>query len=328
MVRFERLVSRGLVRRLSNEIDLAGVKTSVEMLLRAAIIGSILILIGVSYTLFIFKIGVLLDMVFGLLGATLYMVVIYVLLEYKIDGRKTKLEEMLPDFLQITAANLRSGVALDRAMLLAAKPEFTYLSDDVKEMNRRVFGGESFETALKTFASRYRSYQLSHAVKMILEGLRYGGAVADLLLQISKDMRSQQLMQKEIAGQMFMYSIFIVFAGLIAAPVLYGLTSQMIVTTDTVWKGILAQNPGGLPTEGISFLKPSPPQITPSEYHDFSIAAIVVITAFASLIVSAISNGSAMRGIRYLPVFVILGVVIFLVMVTLVSGIFSSIGGI
>jgi hypothetical protein len=135
-------------------------------------------------------------------------------------------------------------------------------------------------------------------------------------------------MQKEIAGQMFMYSIFIVFAGLIAAPVLYGLTSQMIVTTDTVWNGILAQNPGGLPTEGISFLKPSPPQITPSEYHDFSIAAIVVITAFASLIVSAISSGSAMKGIRYMPVFVIIGVVIFIVMVTVIGGVFKSIGGI
>ena len=58
---------------------------------------------------------------------------IYLLLEYKIDGRKTKLENMLPDYLQITSANLRSGIALDRAMLLAARPEFAFLSDDVKD---------------------------------------------------------------------------------------------------------------------------------------------------------------------------------------------------
>ena len=250
------------------------------------------------FTLFIFKVNTLLDAAAGLLAAALYIGVIYLLLEYQIEGRKTKLEEMLPDYLQITSANLRSGVALDRAMLMAAKPEFGYLSDDVKEMNRRVFGGESFETAIRTFAARYRSYQLNHAVKMILEALRYGGAVADLLMQISKDMRQQQLMQKEIAGQMLMYSIFILFAALIAAPVLYGLTSQMIVVTDTVWKGILAQNPGGLPTAGISFLKPSPPTITVEAYHDFSIAAIVIICAFASLIVSAINSGSAMKGIR------------------------------
>ena len=162
---------------------------------------------------------------------------------------------------------------------------------------------------------------------MILEALRYGGAVADLLMQISKDMRQQQLMQKEIAGQMLMYSIFILFAALIAAPVLYGLTSQMIVVTDTVWKGILAQNPGGLPTAGISFLKPSPPTITVEAYHDFSIAAIVIICAFASLIVSAINSGSAMKGIRLLPVFVLIGIAIFLVMVSVVGNLFGHIGG-
>ena len=327
MITFERLVSRGLVRGISNEMDLAGVKTSVEKLLRMIILGSLAIVVVLPFVLFALKVSTLFDAVAGLVGAALYVALFYLILEYKIEGRKTTLENILPDYLQITSANLRSGVALDRAMLMAAKPEFGYLTDDVKEMTRRVFGGESFETAIRGLTSRYRSYQLNHAVKMILESLRYGGAVADLLLQISKDMRQQQLMQKEIAGQMLMYSIFILFAGLIAAPVLYGLTSQMIVVTDTVWKGILSQNPGGLPTAGISFLKPSPPQITVEAYHYFSLAAIIIIASFSSLIVSAISSGSAMKGIRLVPIFIIVGVGIFLVMVSVVGGMFAHIGG-
>ena len=327
MITFERLVSRGLVRRISKEIDLAGVKTTVENLLRMCIIGAFAIFILLSFLLFALKFSTLIDAAVGMSAAALYIGVIYLLLDDKIEGRKTKLEEMLPDYLQITSANLRSGVALDRAMLMAAKSEFTFLGDDVREMNRRIFGGESFEVAIRSFTERYRSYQLDHAVKMILESLRYGGAVADLLMQISKDMRQQQLMQKEAAGQMLMYSIFILFAGLIAAPVLYGLTSQMIVVTDAVWAGILAQNPGGLPTAGMSFLKPSPPQVTVEAYHNFSIAAIVIIAAFSSLIVSAISTGSAMKGIRLMPIFVIIGVGIFLVMVSVVGSIFAHIGG-
>jgi hypothetical protein len=161
---------------------------------------------------------------------------------------------------------------------------------------------------------------------MILESLRYGGAMADLLEQISKDMRNQQLTQKEVSGQLFMYSIFIAFAGLIAAPVLYGLTSQMIVVTDEVWKGILTQNPGGLPTTGISFLKPSPPKITPQTYHDFSLVSIIIITGFASLIMSAISSGSAIKGLKYLPVFIIIGIMIFFVMQAIIASMFASIG--
>jgi hypothetical protein len=123
-----------------------------------------------------------------------------------------------------------------------------------------------------------------------------------------------------------MYSIFIAFAGLVAAPVLYGLTSQMIVVTSAVWKGILTQNPGGLPSTGISFLKPSPPKITPEAYKNFSIIAIVVITGFAALIMSAISSGSAIKGMRMVPVFMIVGVIIFLIVQSVIAGVFAGIG--
>ncbi|MGA2799902.1 MAG: type II secretion system F family protein [Candidatus Micrarchaeaceae archaeon] len=325
-IRFERLVSRSIGVRLSRELDLAGIKMSVEQLLKIMILGAIAFLVIASFTVYILGLGAPIAAGAGVASAAIYVVLVYMLLEFKIDARKTKLEEMLPDYLQITSANLRSGIALDRAMMLAARPEFTFLSDDVKQMNRRIFGGENFDTALREFTERYRSYQLSHAVRMILESLRYGGAMADLIEQISKDMRNQQMTQKEVAGQMLMYSIFIAFAGLIAAPVLYGLTSQMIVVTDTVWKGILTQNPGGLPTTGVSFLKPSPPKISADTYRDFSLASIVIICGFASLIMAAISSGSAIKGLKYLPVFIICGVAIFFIVQYVISLMFAGIG--
>ena len=325
-IKFERLVSRDVVRMLSRELDLAGVKSSVEQILKTIIIASIASFVIVTFVLYVMGFSFLIYALGGLLSGALVVVVFYMVLEYKIDGRKTKLEEMLPDYLQIASANLRSGIALDRALLLAARPEYTFLSESIKEMNRKIFGGENFDDALRELASKFRSYQLSHAVRMILESLRYGGAMADLIEQISKDMRSQQMTQKEVSGQLFMYSIFIAFAGLIAAPVLYGLTAQMIVVTDAVWKGILTQNPGGLPSTGISFLKPSPPKITPQTYHTFSLAAIVVICGFASLIMSAISSGSAIKGIKFLPAFVVIGIIIFIVVQFVISKMFAGIG--
>lgn len=326
-IKFERLVSRSVGQALSRELELSGLKWPVEKLLKTMIVGAVALLVITSFAVYIvLGLGWYIAAAAGIGAGAIFVVLVYMILEYKIDGRKTKLEEILPDYLQITAANLRSGIALDRAMLLAARPEFSFLSEDVKDMNRRIFGGENFDVALRAFTSKYRSYQLSHAVRMILESVRYGGAMADLIEQISKDMRAQQMTQKEVSGQLFMYSIFIAFAGLIAAPVLYGLTSQMIVVTDAVWKGILAQNPGGLPSTGISFLKPSPPKITPETYRNFSFAAIIVITGFASLIMSAISSGSAVKGLKYLPVFIIVGILIFLIVQVLIAGIFSGIG--
>jgi archaeal flagellar protein FlaJ len=326
-IRFERLVSRSVGRFLSRELDLSGLKMDVESLLRIIIVGAIAIFVGVSFLMYVFGFGFLIDAAAGIGSAVIFIFIIYMILEYKIDGRKTKMEEMLPDYLQIASANLRSGIALDRSLLLAARPEFGFLSEDVKEMNRRIFSGENLDSGLREFAARYRSYQLNHAVRMILESLRYGGAIADMIEQIAKDLRNQQMMQKEVGSQLFMYSIFIAFAGLVAAPVLYGLTAQMIKVTYTVWGGILKQGGlGNFQSVGLSFLKPSPPKVTPSEYFNFSIVAIIVICGFASLIMSAISSGSAIKGIKFLPIFIIIGIVIFLLVQHAIAAVFASIG--
>ena len=325
--RFERYLPIGLVRVISREATMAGLRRSANQILQIMALGFVGVAILTTLVLLIFGWGALSPLI-GIVAGAVFVIIVYMAIEYLIDARKTKLEEMFPDYLQIASANLRSGIALDRAMLLAARPEFGFLSEDIKEMNRRIFSGETFEAALKDFASKYRSFELAHAVRMMLEALRYGGAMADLLEHISKDLRNQQLIQKEVAGQLFMYSIFIAFAGLIAAPVLYSLTSQMIVVTDQVWKGILTANPGGLPTTGISFLKPSPPKIDPSTYHTFSLISIAVITGFASMIMSAIATGSPLKGLKYLPAFMVVGFVVFFVGQAFIGSLFSSLGGI
>jgi Flp pilus assembly protein TadB len=323
---FERFVSRGFARKISSELDLSGMKLSVNRLLSLALIPALILLVLVFIFGLIFGLGLLFAPIAAVAAAVIYVGVIYLYIEYKIDQRRTVVEGFLPDYLQIVSANLRSGISLERAMLLAARPEFGFLADDVKEMSRRVFGGQTLKMSLQEFALRYRSFQLQHAVRMIVEALRYGGAMADLISGIAKDMRNQQLIQKEVAGQLLMYTIFVAFAGIIAAPVLYGLTTQMIIITDSVWNGILQANPGGLPTTGISFLRPQPPQITPDEYRTFSYIAIIVITGFASLIMSAISSGSAVRGLRFLPVFVIVGLIIYIVVQSVIGSLFASIG--
>ena len=325
-IRFEKLVSRDLARRLSRLLDLAGMKMPVGKLIEYGVFGFFAILIILPIALSILKYVFILAIILGIVGGVMYLVAIYMVINYKIDDRKTKMEGMLSDYFQIASANLRSGIAMDRSLLLAARPEFKFFADDIKEMNRQIFSGQTMESGLKYLAGRYKSFTLDHAIRMMIEAQRYGGAMADLLDQLSKDIRNQQLMQKEVAGQLFMYSIFIAFAGLVAAPVLYGLTSQMITITDAVWKGILASNPGGLPTTGLSFLKPSPPKISPGTYKTFALLAISVITGFAALIMSAISSGSPIRGIRLLPAFIVIGILIYLAVSAVIAGLFSTLG--
>ncbi|MCL5008049.1 MAG: type II secretion system F family protein [Candidatus Marsarchaeota archaeon] len=324
---FERLVSRRVGVFMQRLIDLSGTKINLNTLLEYLVLGFfVLFIVSGAVMLFVLKLSGALSFFIGLLVGLIYIVVIYGMLNYQIDKRTAKMESILPEYFQLVAANLKSGMSIDRSMLLASRPEFSPFSEDVHKMNNKLFSGESLERGLHELSDSYKSNTLNRSVRLIIEAQRFGGKMADLINDIAKDIRDQQLIQKEISGQLFMYSIFIAFAGLVAAPVLYGLTSQMIKITDTVWKGILASNPGGLPSTGATFLKPQPPLITIGEYHTFSLLAIIIITGCAAIIMAAINSGKPVRGIRMVPVFIIMGLAIFLIVSTVVGGLFGSIG--
>ncbi len=326
-INFERLVSRKLTISISKMLELSGIKISVNRLLSIAIIlGIILFVFGAIYGFYVLKFGAIISVLLGiaLWGALIFA--LFTIIEFRIDSRKTAMENILPDYFQLASANLRSGIALDRALLLAARPEFGLFSKDIQEMSRRLFSGETLENSLRALSDKYNSLQLKRSVRMMIESIRYGGAMADLFQQLAKDLRAQQLTQKEVAGQMLMYSIFIAFAALAAAPVLYGLTTQMITITDNIWNGILAQNPGGLPSTGISFLKPSPPKITPGTYYDFSLVAIMIICGSASFIMSSMNSGSLVRGLRTMPLFIVLGLGVFFIVSIVIQSLFSGLG--
>ena len=324
---FERLVSRSVVRFISAELDLSGVRMSVERFLRLAIFGFFAIFIGSSAFLSLyFKLNLGLSVVAGIGMGAFYIFAFYAMLEYYIEKRKDFMESVLPDYIQLTAANMRSGISLDKAMLTSARPEFGYFTEDIILMDKQIYSGESMQNALIKLGMRYRSRQLQHTVRMMAESIRYGGSMNDLLKQIAKDMRNQLIIQKEISGQLFLYTIFISFAVLIGGPTLYALTSKMIAVTDTVWAGILRSNPAGLPSAGVAFLKPTPPQITIGQYTDFSITAVVMITALGSIIISVISTGTMMRGLKYMPLFVIVGLLVFYVVSIFINGAFGSLG--
>ena len=328
-IEFEKLISRRVANLLTQELKLAGVKMDTSHFLRIVLVVGFAIFLVSPVLIIIFTgINAGYAAIGGIVAAVLFEVFVYAFLEFKIEGRKSFVETVLPDYLQLASANVRSGIALDKAMVLAARPEFGYFSEDLKAMNRELYGGVTLQEALTGLGKQYRSLQLQHTIRMMNEGMQYGGGMTDLLNQIGKDIRNQQMVQKEISGQLFMYTIFIAFAALIGAPVLYALTSQMITVTDTVWAGILKQNPGGLPTTGVSFLKPSPPKITIEDYHNFAIASVILITGFGAFIVAAISTGSALRGLRYLPIFLIVGLGIYFVVSSAIGSIFSGISSV
>ncbi len=324
---FERLVGRNVARFISSELDLAGFKTTVNKFIEIAIIGSIALLLITSFaTAIVLKLEAGLALLAGIGAAGVFEVVLYSIMEFQIEQRKEFVENILPDYLQLTSANIRSGVTLSRAMVMAVRPEFKYFGNDISILGKQLYSGETMQNAFTQLGNKYRSATLKRTVRLILEADQYGGGMADLLGQISKDLRAQHMVQKEVSGQLFMYTIFIAFAALIGAPTLYGLTNEMIGVTSNIWSKISVGALTQAPALGLSFIKLSKPLITPTDYYYFSLVAILVITGFGAFIISAISTGNAFKGIRYLPIFLIAGVAIFFVVGAFLSTMFASFG--
>jgi archaellum biogenesis protein FlaJ (TadC family) len=254
-------------------------------------------------------------------------VVVYVFLRMRIDNRQKQIEEVLPDFLQICAANVRAGMSIERALWFAARPEFGLLSEEIANTTRRTFGGEPFNQALRKLAKKFNSRQLSRTINLIIEESSSGGEVATLLDKCSWDARQVQILHKEIAQMMLMYVIFIVFAACIGAPLLYGLSYQLIGATNKIWGDVAKQNPGGFPKVGMmsSLLQPRPPKVSTEDFYKFAIIATILVTFSASMIVAVINTGSWINGFKYAPFFVGLGLVVFFAVTLIFSLLFASI---
>jgi pilus assembly protein TadC len=323
---FERLLGRGVSQFVSEELDLAGIKMTANMIIEIAILGSIVSMIAVAFVLAIYmQFNPILAFFGGVLSAGMIILIIYAAIEFRIEQRKSFVENILPLYLDLTAANVRSGLALTNAMTIVERPEFKKFNDDIKLMGKQLYSGESMERVLTQLTSRYRSQELKRTIRMVLEAERYGGGMTDLLKQISKDLRNEHIIQKEVSGQLFMYMIFIAFAALAAAPVLFAMTSQMIGITLSIWSKISLNSLSSVPSTGISFLKFSTPQITLAGYQDFALASIILITGMCAFIVSAISSGRMIRGVRYLPLFILMGLIVYFIVGLVVGNIFSTI---
>jgi pilus assembly protein TadC len=325
---FERLLGRGVSQFVSEELDLAGIKMTANMIIEIAILGSIISMIAVAFVLAIYlQFNPILAFFGGVLAGGMIILIIYAAIEFRIEQRKSFVENILPLYLDLTAANVRSGLALTNAMTIVERPEFKKFNDDIKLMGKQLYSGESMERVLTQLTSRYRSQELKRTIRMVLEAERYGGGMTDLLKQISKDLRNEHIIQKEVSGQLFMYMIFIAFAALAAAPVLFAMTSQMIGITLNIWSKISLNSLSSVPSTGISFLKFSTPQITLAGYQDFALASIILITGMCAFIVSAISSGRMIRGMRYLPLFILMGLLVYFIVSLVVGNIFSTIAG-
>ncbi len=271
-------------------------------------------------------------------GGVLALLCFYLLLVMSADSRAQKIEAILPDVLQIISANIRAGMTLENAIWTSARPEFGPLRDEIKRVSADTFGGVPIEETLTRMTRRVRSAVLERSVKLINEGIRLGGEMAHLLDAVAVDIRSEQMLRKEILTSTLTYGIFIVFATVVASPVLFSISTfyseineniiaKQAQTTSTgpdLRSASQQAGIGALASFGQVGGKKDPNGITAQDVYWFSLSNIIMSNILAALILGLIQHGKALRGIKFVVPFLIVSVGLFVLALNGMRGLFGT----
>ncbi|MFH8132343.1 MAG: type II secretion system F family protein, partial [Candidatus Aenigmatarchaeota archaeon] len=162
----------------------AGVEISVEKLLVLSFLYSISfsVLLLLFYPIF----GNII-LIFSLVTFIATHLIIDLVLVLIGDKKGSFAESVLPDALQLMAANIRSGLTPDKALLFSARPEFGVLEKEIRVAASKAIAGEPFEDALSSLVSRIKSRIVNRTFNLIFEGMKKGGEIARLLEQTAED---------------------------------------------------------------------------------------------------------------------------------------------
>ena len=79
----------------------------------------------------------------------------------------------MPDALHLISSNLRSGLTIDQALILSARPEFGPLQKEIYKVGKDITLGVPIEKALTEFGSKIKSEKLQKTIQLIITGLNW-----------------------------------------------------------------------------------------------------------------------------------------------------------
>ncbi|MFH1916698.1 MAG: type II secretion system F family protein [Nanoarchaeota archaeon] len=310
---FERVDETRLMKRLFNAVVFICVAITLALLALAiiykpGILGPTMLIIG------------LWTGVFGLLLVVSFFSLFF-FLDVRMFNRKLQVEAVLPDFLQLTSANISAGMPIDKAFWYAVRPQFGILAKEIEEVAKATIAGEDLGKALDKFASKYDSPMLKRSVNLILEGIQAGGEMADLLNKIAINIQELRLMKREMAANVTTYVIFIGFATIAGAPMLFALSTTLAGIIQNVVSGIDLGSTSQ--STGIS-LTFNANAVDISNFKLFSVFALIVTSFFSASIISIIRKGNIKEGMKYIPIFMVVTIILYFFGLWVLDSLFSG----
>lgn len=261
------------------------------------------------------SLGAIIGFVIGIIFLTLS-------LYYRIENRRKKVEEVLPDFLLLVAGNIRAGMTSFSAFKSSTRPEFGALSDEIRTVTTRALGTESFGNVLSGVSARIKSKSLSETVRFFLQAVRSGGKIAQILESSSADLRRTQDLKKELVSNTRTYVIFVAFVMVIATPLLMAVSVEFVslITRIQTQNAFLTESAAST-SAGFLGGKLS---ISPIFLESIAYVLLFGNAFLAGIFMGVIGEGKPLLGLRYTPIMFIVSMIAFAISRQILAGMLST----
>lgn len=276
---------------------------------------------------FDFPLNILVMLGMGIAGFISAGIIFYLHLAYVIDGRKKMVENILPDFLFLVGNNLKSGMAPFYAFRSAVRPEFGPLSEEIKVATQKSLGLESFSDSLKNIGQRIDSKVLSDTTKFFSQALHSGGHLSQLIETTASDIKQTNRLKKELVTSTRMYTMFILFIVIVASPMLLAVSVEflnILSGVQTKTQGLTGESTSELTNQtGFGTTEIA---ITPQFMQTIGYFLIVVNSLLASIFIGVLGGGKIREGLKYAPLMIVVGMVLFIVFMGAIAGVVGGFG--
>jgi flagellar protein FlaJ len=251
-----------------------------------------ILLIGLQYSIMA---GNLLIMTLSFLSFLLIHAITHFYIYFKMLSRTKKIEQYLPDALQLIAANVRAGMTPFQALRFAARDEFGDLKTEIERATAKAFGTTSFSQALLSIKERINSRVLERAIQLFVSSMKSGAHMANILEEAGRDISENRSLKNELATNTKMYSMFILFIVMMGTPFLLVISIRFLEMITA-----LQVRSSGQVGFGMSFLM-SEVTITPEFLFYVSMVMLLITSLSAGIMIGVISDGKVKYGFKYFP---------------------------
>ena len=150
---------------------------------------------------------------------------IYTYVSIKQEKNATQIEQSAPDFLRQLSSMLKVGLSFENAMEDMSKYGEGPLYDEMRRTILEIRMGRNFDEAWIAMSKRLKSRELERIFIIILDGRKSGSSMADVIMNVSNDLRDLLAIKRERKSSVMMAVMFLIISAVIATPFALGMVS-------------------------------------------------------------------------------------------------------